>query len=173
MILTGKEIHRRMGRDIIIHPFYPKRINPNSYNLRLGSKILIYRSDRGRSIFHDPDPDDEFNLPETGERVVFDPGNLILAETLEYTETHNLVPMLEGRSSIGRQFCLVHVSAGFGDNGFKGKWTLELVPLAPMALWYGMDICQIYYHTLRGRKTKYSGRYNENHGVQTVIDGGM
>ena len=33
MILSGREIERHMGKDIIIEPFDQKRLNPNSYNL--------------------------------------------------------------------------------------------------------------------------------------------
>lgn len=173
MILTGKEIESRIGKDIIISDFDKSRLNPNSYNLRLGHKFLIYNSDRKSTIFEDSHPEGEFYTETIGRPIVFKPGELILAETMEYTETHNLVPLLEGRSSIARQFCLVHISAGFGDIGFKGKWTLEIVPLTPVTLWPGMEICQIYYHTILGEAEEYSGRYNENNGVQAVINGGI
>lgn len=37
MILSGKEIKKYMGNEIIIDPFDESRINPNSYNLSLNS----------------------------------------------------------------------------------------------------------------------------------------
>ena len=43
MILSGKEIESRVGDDIIIEPFDRKRINPNSYNLSLHNKLIIYK----------------------------------------------------------------------------------------------------------------------------------
>ena len=35
MILSGKMIHELMGKDIIIEPFDPARLNPNSYTCHL------------------------------------------------------------------------------------------------------------------------------------------
>ena len=35
MILSGKEIERKLGNEIVIEPYQPKQLNPNSYNLRL------------------------------------------------------------------------------------------------------------------------------------------
>ena len=32
MILSGKEIKRKLGSDIIIDPFNEKQVGPNSYN---------------------------------------------------------------------------------------------------------------------------------------------
>ena len=65
-----------------------------------------------------------YTIPEDG--FVLNPNQLYLARTVERTETHNLVPMLEGRSSVGRLGLFVHVTAGFGDVGFCGFWTLEM-----------------------------------------------
>ena len=42
MILSGKEIVRHMGEEIIIDPFDPKRVNPNSYNLTLSDELMVY-----------------------------------------------------------------------------------------------------------------------------------
>ena len=32
MMLSGKEIEKKLGSDIIIEPFNKKQLNPNSYN---------------------------------------------------------------------------------------------------------------------------------------------
>ena len=45
MILSGKEIQKRLGKDIIINPFDLSNLNPNSYNLRLHNKLLVYKDD--------------------------------------------------------------------------------------------------------------------------------
>lgn len=45
MILSGKMIHERLGRDLIIEPFDPARLNPNSYNLSLADKLVVYEAD--------------------------------------------------------------------------------------------------------------------------------
>jgi dCTP deaminase len=54
--------------------------------------------------------------------------------------------MIEGRSSIGRLGLFVHVTAGFGDVGFCGFWTLEMFAVQPVRIYAGVAICQIFYH---------------------------
>ena len=173
MILSGKEImkQREEGK-IVIDPFDEKQVNPNSYNLRLGNKVFGYdRTFDDSSIYDEAEPDFEWNMKNEGS-VYLIPGQFYLAETLEHTETHGFVPMLEGRSSIGRQGLFIHVTAGFGDVGFCGRWTLELYPVVPVRVWYGMEIGQIFYHTIMGDFEEYSGRYQGALGVETVKGGG-
>ena len=127
MILSGKEIESRIDKDIIIEPFDKKRINPNSYNLSLHNELLIYKDST-----LDMKKDNEvkkLTIPSNG--LVLETNRLYLGRTVEYTETKNLVPMLEGRSSVGRLGLFVHVTAGFGDVGFKGFWTLEIFCIPP------------------------------------------
>ena len=42
MILSGKEIVRHMGQEIVIDPFDPQKVNPNSYNLTLADELMVY-----------------------------------------------------------------------------------------------------------------------------------
>ncbi len=42
MILSGKEIQKRIGKDIIIEPYSSAQLNPNSYNLRLHNELMVY-----------------------------------------------------------------------------------------------------------------------------------
>ena len=75
--------------------------------------------------------------------------------------------MLEGRSSIGRLGMFVHVTAGFGDVGFNGYWTLEIFVVQPLIIYPEVEICQIYYHHLDGAHSSYqSGKYQNNQGIQ-------
>ena len=98
------------------------------------------------------------------------PDMLYLARTAEYTETRGLVPMLEGRSSIGRLGLSIHVTAGFGDVGFCGFWTLELHCLHPIRVYPNVEICQIYYHTIEGDFDNYdSGKYQHNMDTQPSL----
>ena len=163
MILTGKEIQNRMGKDIFITPYDEKQLNPNSYNLRLHNELLLYTS--FPLDMKKPNPTRKLQIPEDG--LLLEPNNLYLGRTLELTETHNLVPMLEGRSSIGRLGMYVHVTAGFGDVGFKGYWTLEISVISPLRIYPGVPICQIFYHTLEGEIVEYSsGKYHGNTDIQ-------
>ena len=76
--------------------------------------------------------------------------------------------MLEGRSSVGRLGLFVHVTAGFGDVGFAGYWTLEMFCIQPVRIYPNVEICQIYYHTLDGDFETYnSAKYQNNRGIQS------
>ena len=77
------------------------------------------------------------------------------------------VPMLEGRSSIGRLGLFVHITAGFGDVGFCGYWTLEIFCVQPIRIFAGVEICQIFFHSIEGEFENYrSGKYQNNTGIQ-------
>ena len=111
---------------------------------------------------------ERLSLPSDG--LVLEPNRLYLGRTVEHTETKNLVPMLEGRSSIGRLGLFVHVTAGFGDVGFRGFWTLEIFCVQPVKIYPNVEICQLYYHTIEGEFEKYSsGKYQNNKGIQPSL----
>lgn len=163
MILSGNEIKNQLGKSIFIEPYSTRQLNPNSYNLKLHDRLLVY--DTPILEMKKPNPVKELFIPEEG--LVLEPGKLYLGRTEEYTRTENYVPMLEGRSSIGRLGLYIHVTAGFGDVGFSGYWTLEIHCIQPIRVHPGVEICQIYYHTLEGDFDKYSsGKYQNNKEVQ-------
>ncbi|MGD0653853.1 MAG: dCTP deaminase [Thermoguttaceae bacterium] len=166
MVLSGNEIKRRIGGDILIDPFDELRLNPNSYNLSLHDELMVYeelildmrKANRVRRM----------RIPPEG--IVLQPNQLYLGRTAERTETHNLVPMIEGRSSIGRLGLFVHVTAGFGDVGFCGYWTLEMFAVQPVRIFAGVSICQIFYHDISGDFTEYqSDKYQNNTDIQPSL----
>ena len=166
MILSGDEIRARVGESIIIEPFDEKHLNPNSYNLSLHDELLIYEEvvldmrevNRVRRL----------TIPESG--LVLNPNQIYLGRTQERTETHDLVPMVEGRSSVGRLGLFVNVTAGFGDVGFSGYWTLEMFAVQPVRIYPGVPICQIFYHQLIGEYRTYSSdKYHNNRDIQPSL----
>lgn len=166
MILTGNEIKAQLGKNILIDPFDEMQLNPNSYNLRLHDELLVYEEivlDMRR-----PNRMRRHVIPEDG--FVLNPNQLYLARTVERTETHNLVPQIEGRSSVARLGLFVHATAGFGDIGFRGFWTLELFAVQPVKIYPGVPICQIYYHTVTGEVSEYcSDKYQDNSDIQPSL----
>ena len=166
MILSGKEIARHMGGDIVIEPFDPQRLNPNSYNLSLHNQLLVYE-DRLLDM-KTPNPTRELTIPPEG--LVLEPDKLYLGRTNEFTKTERFVPMLEGRSSVGRLGLFIHVTAGFGDVGFAGYWTLEIFCVQPIRIYPNVEICQIYYQDIKGDYDLYSsGKYQNNTGIQPSL----
>ncbi|WP_099204434.1 dCTP deaminase [Scatolibacter rhodanostii] len=166
MILSGKEIEKNIGKDIIIEPYDHRRLNPNSYNLSLCNELLVYEN---RELdMKIPNPAKKIIIPEEG--LLLEPNKLYLGRTNEYTRTENMVPMLEGRSSIGRLGIFIHVTAGFGDVGFSGFWTLEIFCIQPIRIYPNVEICQIYYHDIHGEYEPYkSGKYQNNTGIQPSL----
>lgn len=166
MILSGKKIKEQLGKEIIIEPYNEKQLNPNSYNLKLHNELLVY--DEEVLDMKKENKASKIIIPEEG--IVLQPRKLYLGRTIEYTETNKYVPMLEGRSSVGRLGLFIHVTAGFGDVGFKGYWTLEIFCVQPIRIYPGVEICQIYYHDIDGEYDKYSsGKYQNNNGIQTSL----
>ncbi|MEM9658540.1 MAG: dCTP deaminase [Planctomycetota bacterium] len=165
MILSGQEIRHRLGGDIAIEPFDERHLNPNSYNLSLHDELMVYeevvldmaKANRVRRV----------RIPDEG--IVLSPNQLYLARTAERTETHNLVPQIEGRSSVGRLGLFVHVTAGFGDVGFSGYWTLEMFAVQPVKIYAGVPICQIFYHEVVGELREYDCKYQHNCDIQPSL----
>lgn len=165
MILSGLEIQKKVGKEIHIEPFHKNQLNPNSYNLTLADELLVYENSMLNVKRNNPVK--SLRIPPKG--FLLWPGKLYLGRTREYTKTRNYVPMIEGRSSIGRLGLFVHITAGFGDVGFEGYWTLEMFCVQPVKTYAGIEICQIYYHTLRGEHSLYKSKYHQNSGVQPSL----
>lgn len=173
MILSGNSIAKEIERgNIAISDFDISRLNPNSYNVRLADELLVYEN--SLLDMKCEQPYEIKRIPERGFTLI--PGKLYLGRTMEHTETHGFVPMLEGRSSIGRLGIFIHATAGFGDNGFKGFWTLELSCVQPVVIYAGVEIAQLYFHTildddgdgLQNCPITYDarGKYQNNKGIQ-------
>lgn len=108
----------------------------------------------------------DIKIPETG--LILSPVIGYLGATVEYTETRNLFPYIDGKSSVGRNFILNHHTAGRGDDGFCGEWTLEIRVLYPTVVYPNMRIGQIYYERSSGNRMPYdknpASHYNGQRG---------
>lgn len=166
MILSGLEIKNRLNKDICIEPFDIKLLNPNSYNVTLHDELLVY--DEEILDMKSVNKYSRITIPKDG--LILKPNKLYLGRTVEYTKTKNLAPMLEGRSSIGRLGLYIHVTAGFGDVGFEGYWTLEIHCVEPIRIYPFVEIGQIFYHTIEGAFEEYSsGKYQKNTDIQPSL----
>lgn len=96
-----------------------------------------------------------FEMKPTG--WLLKPGVGYLMHTAERISTNAFVPVLDGKSSLGRLFMTAHVTAGYGDPGFDGQYTLEVVVTQPVIVYPGMRFCQIRFHTLVGKRLNYGG----------------
>jgi dCTP deaminase len=163
MILTDKAILEAIQqKQIVIEPFDVKSLGSNSYDVHLGKYLAVYEDEILDAKKHNKIK--EIIIGDEG--FVLIPGTLYLGVTEEYTETHNSVPFLEGKSSVGRLGIDIHATAGKGDVGFCNAWTLEISCVHPVRVYAGMPIGQLIYFKIDGEvqnmyHSKPNAKYNQ------------
>jgi dCTP deaminase len=164
MILTDRRILEEMEKGtIIIEPFQRGDLGSNSYDVHLGKWLATYVDAELDAKKHNTI--EYFEIPEEG--FVLQPGGFYLGVTLEYTETHAHVPFLEGKSSTGRLGIDIHATAGKGDVGFCGNWTLEISCKKPVRVYKGMPIGQLIYFPVEGEiEVRYNQKANAKYSGQ-------
>lgn len=162
MILSDKRILEGIDNgEIVIEPFDRACLGTNSYDVHLGKHLATYQdrildAKKHNEIVH-------FEIPEEG--YVLHPNTLYLGVTEEYTETHQAVPFLEGKSSVGRLGIDIHATAGKGDVGFCNTWTLEISCTQPVRVYAGMPIGQLIYFQVEGDIINY---YNKKKNAKYI-----
>lgn len=144
---------------IKIVPFDRHCLGSNSYDVHLGKWMANYRDAELDAKKHNTI--DYWEIPDEG--FLLQPNTFYLGVTLEYTETHKHVPFLEGKSSTGRLGIDIHATAGKGDVGFCGNWTLEISCKMPVRIYAGMPIGQLIYFPVEG---EIEVRYNQKAGAK-------
>ena len=129
MILSDTRILEEIEKGTIkVTPYDRDCLGSNSYDVHLGKWLATYNEHILDAKKHNLI--DYFEIPEEG--FVLYPHIFYLGVTQEYTETHAHVPFLEGKSSTGRLGIDIHATAGKGDVGFCGHWTLEISVKQPV-----------------------------------------
>jgi dCTP deaminase len=164
MILTDKRILEEMEKGTIkVVPYDRADLGSNSYDVHLGSTMALYVDEVLDAKKHNTI--EYFEIPDEG--IVLEPSKFYLGVTLEYTETHAHVPFLEGKSSTGRLGIDIHATAGKGDVGFCGNWTLEISCKQPVRVYKGMPIGQLIYFPVDGDiEVKYNQKSNAKYSGQ-------
>jgi dCTP deaminase len=147
MILSDAKILEAMAAGkILIEPYDRTCLGSNSYDVHLGKHLAIYEAEVLDARAHNTIRHFEIGA----EGIVLQPGTLYLGVTEEYTETHEFVPFLEGKSSVGRLGIDIHATAGKGDVGFCNYWTLEISVTVPVRVYAGMPVGQLIYFKVEG-----------------------
>ncbi|RMG59339.1 MAG: dCTP deaminase [Bacteroidetes bacterium] len=148
MILSDTRILEAIAQGhILIEPFRRDCLGSNSYDVHLGRYLATYQDRELDARKHNGII--ELLIPEEG--FVLQPNTLYLGVTEEYTETHQHVPFLEGKSSVGRLGIHIHATAGKGDVGFCNTWTLEITVAQPVRVYAGMPVGQLIYFDVDGQ----------------------
>lgn len=194
-VLSNLEIMEGLESGLInIHPFVPEHVNTSSYDVTLGR--YFWRTDRSsHDVFLNPFDEERVlkyfgsehreaikhsdwleqhdrkpfkNIPLDHEIIVLAPGERILAHTHEFI---GIGPpgtsSMQARSTWGRLGIQVCEDAGWGDSGYKNRWTMEIhngnenvhVPLP-----VGERIGQlVFYHTgeVDGDYSSDTGKYQD------------
>ena len=171
MILTGKQIDIEIKKEtIFISPYDPSLLNPNSYNFRLGKKLLIYET---QDIIDTKIKPTIRSIELSDEGFIFEPGKFYLGHTLEKMGSNCYVPLIGGRSSTGRLGLFVHITAPLGDIGYMGQWTLQFRATVPVKVYPNQKIGQIVFVKSYGCINQYAGTYQGGIGPQAYNPKGL
>ncbi len=164
MILSDTRILEEIEKGTIkIEPYHRSCLGSNSYDVHLGKTLARYKDSVLDAKKHNEI--EYFEIPEEG--IVLEPQHFYLGVTDEYTETHAHVPFLEGKSSTGRLGIDIHATAGKGDVGFCGNWTLEISVKQPVRVYAGMPVGQLIYFPVDGEiEVKYNQKKNAKYSGQ-------
>ena len=154
---------------IVLEPFDKKRLQPASYDIRLGNKFIV--NDAHTTTVIDPvrgiyPKNVEIEIAD-GESFVLHPGVSILGYSKERFGSDKYMIEVNGKSSLARIGLLVHNSASLVNPGHFLNIALELCNLnnVPIILRPGMEIAQLTFSTLsRETKRNYraTGRYSKD-----------
>lgn len=156
-VLTGPRIAEEVAAgNISITPFDRALCRPVSYDVHLADTLSVIIDDELDfwSVYNTR----TFRIPPEG--YVLRPGRCYLGATVEVIHTDRYVPHYDGTSTCGRYFISSHQTAGRGDPGFRGSFTLEITVQMPVRIYAGMRIGQVHFETLEGPVMLYEGRYN-------------
>lgn len=176
MFLSDVDIHAAVkeGR-IVLEPFDIKRLQPATYDIRLGNTFIV--NDPHTTTAIDPVkgvyPKTQKIEVKDGDEFVLHPGVSILGYSKERFGSDEYLVEVNGKSSLARIGLIVHNSASIVNPGHYLNIALELCNLnnVPIILRPGMEIAQLSFTTLSShtkRNYKETGRYNANNIVGYV-----
>lgn len=161
MILTGPQIRAEVkSGNIKVEPFYPEQLNPNSYNFRLGRTLKKYKNYELDAYKENPTV--SWEMGDDG--YVLQPKELVLGHIEEKIGSDIYVPIIKGRSSIGRLGIFIVITADLVDQGAYGQWTMMLSVVQPVRVYPGMLIGQMTFWLPYGKPMLYDGKYQGAHG---------
>lgn len=166
-MLTDNQIKKLVKqKKIIIDPYDENQVMYGKYDVHLGPLLLIPKN---VSEVIDPEkPACEFEKYDlTSGSFIFNPGQFILGQTLEFVGTNSDIGMfIDGRSTLARLGMTVHLSSAFIPPGQDpGIITLEMYNAGPwkIKLYYKVRVGKliIFKYSEENKITSKSrNRYN-------------
>ncbi len=161
MILTGPKIQQEVeNKNITISPFNKEQLNPNSYDFRIGNKILVYKNNilDTRKL----NETREIKIPESG--YVLQPDKLYLGHTIEKIGSKIYASVVRGKSSTGRVGLFINITSDLIDIGYIGQYTLMMHAVQPVKIYPNMKIGQVTFWKVFGDIVLYDGKYQGGNG---------
>ncbi len=188
--------------NIIISPYDERSLGTMSYDVRLGHNFFREtRRTSGDAAILNPFDEihirrywgkaclpivagqymDEHSVSLKGIRrndqlIILDPGETILAHTIEFIGGRNCVSTeMRARSSMGRIGITVCKCAGWGDLGYIARWTMEMtnhMRETSVILVVGMRVAQIIFFQVDPDRTTYAkdgGKYQGSDSIAEII----
>ncbi|MFI9772479.1 dCTP deaminase domain-containing protein [Streptomyces sp. NPDC052415] len=163
MILTGPEIARERERGrLVLDPFDPAQVQPNSYNLALGPSLAYYTG----TVLDTRAANAYTVVPIPDEGIVLQPDRIYLGSSVEVLGSDHLVPVIRSRSGAARLGLFVHVTADLIDIGSIGQSTFQLHAVQPVRVHAGDRLAQVTFWRPQGEVTLYDGKYQGSRGPQ-------
>jgi len=173
ILADGAILNAIEAGEIKIEPMAPWAVGTNSIDLHLSKHLAIPKFGGTLPRYWTPTFFDARTEIKEVERFEIDPdkgfflkpGQLYLGSTVEWTSSGPYLPFIDGTSGAGRLGISVHVTAGKGDVGFIGHWTLELTVVHPVRVYGGEPVAQIFFHTVVGTVMRpYHSKIGSNYG---------
>lgn len=176
MFLSDVDILKAVRKnDIAIRPFEKKRLQPASYDIRLGNKFIV----NDESATHIIDPVKKIYAKtreisvKDGKEFVLHPGVSVLGTSKEFFGSDYYLIQVGGKSSLARVGLMIHNTAGIINPGHFLNITFEITNQnnIPIILRPGMEIAQITFSMISSppkQTYRKNGRYakdNWNHFV--------
>ncbi|MBI2086827.1 MAG: dCTP deaminase [Candidatus Zambryskibacteria bacterium] len=170
MFLSDTDIEKALkSGEIILKPFNSGRLQPVSYDIRLGNKFIV--NDESATYIIDPVKKIYAKTREIiigdGEEFILHPGVSVLGISKEYFGSDKYLIQIGGKSSLARVGLMIHNTAGIINPEHYLNITFELTNQnnVPIILRPGMDIAQLTFSTLSSpskRSYKKLGRFAKN-----------
>jgi dCTP deaminase len=191
-VLSDKEIlEEKNNGNIVITPFNKKHVGNCSYDVTLGP--WYYKGNKNMKVFLPWDEtsveeywgtpqfaetiekeENEYKLPKGSKIILIEPGELILASTIEFIGGKNrITTMMKARSTMGRIGISLCKDAGWGDVGYINRWTLEISNFSnsTIPLVVGTRIAQIVFFRTGEVNESYheKGSYQNKENLNELI----
>lgn len=165
MILTGEAIARHVSAgQIVIDPFDPANLEPNSYKFALAETLLYYESPV-IDAYGEPESKSVQRIVIGEEGYVLRPGRFYLGSSRERMGSRIHAAEIYARLSTSLAGIFIQTSAPLGHTGAIIPWTLEITVAHAVRVYPNMPIGKICFWENNGPLWSYTGRYSGSTGV--------